>query len=264
MSPLDEILAEYTRMRQNGLDAQEALRALRAYIEPLTTDDKEALAGKLRVWEKEHIVLPEATQPKSSVIKPVIKPLKSNPSAASEAGGTMWVECRHCGRKNRAADVFCYACGQLLDLGATEQDTRHFADATDRLFNDEYFGTDSVLVLTVRDSELSYELRPQLRQHELVIGRSADNSAMRPDVDLNDADGANLGVSRLHLALRYETSDNTIQVYDLGSANGSFINGQKLHPKELRLLRNHDELRLGRLILNIKYFHPGEEMRSSS
>jgi hypothetical protein len=260
MSAVDEVLAEYVRMRQNGLDAKEALRALRSYVESFTKEDKEDLAAQLRHWEKDHALVPDASQPKKSS---VIKPIKPVQAAANDAGGTMWVECRHCGRKNRAADVFCYACGQLLDLGATEQATRHFADATERLFSDEFFGSDSVLVLTVRDTGLSYELRPQLRQHELVIGRSADNSAMRPDVDLNDADGANLGVSRLHLALRYETSDNTIQVYDLGSANGSFINGQKLHPKELRLLRNHDELRLGRLILTIQYFHPGEELRPS-
>jgi pSer/pThr/pTyr-binding forkhead associated (FHA) protein len=118
----------------------------------------------------------------------------------------------------------------------------------------------------VRDTGQTFELRPQLRSHELVIGRNTDNSAMRPDVDL-EAEGAKQGVSRLHLALWYESRDSAIQAYDLGSANGSYINGQRIHPREIRLLRNQDELRLGRLVLRVRYYHPGDEvplMKSSS
>ena len=48
----------------------------------------------------------------------------------------------------------------------------------------------------------------------------------------------------------------TVLVSDLGSANGSFINGQRMMPKEVRVLRHGDELRLGKLVLLASFRHP--------
>lgn len=256
MGARDDIYHEYIRMRQNGLDARETLKVLRQSIEPIARADKEALAQQMRLWEKEQLdAKKEASQPKKpSVIKPL--------AASGNASAALWVECRNCSKKNRAQDVFCYSCGHLLQNDVSIFDTRQFADATDALFSDDYFGPDSVLVLIARDKNQMFELRPQARNHEMVVGRATDQSPMRPDVDLSDNLGAEMGVSRLHLAVRFEPKDNTIQVYDLGSANGTFVNGQRLHPREVRLLRNHDEVRLGKLVLRVHYQHPGEEIQS--
>jgi pSer/pThr/pTyr-binding forkhead associated (FHA) protein len=35
--------------------------------------------------------------------------------------------------------------------------------------------------------------------------------------------------------------------------NGTYLNGQKLVPYQQRVLRNQDDLRLGRLVLRISY-----------
>ena len=51
MNAIDEILQEYIRMREHGLDVQEALRALKIYVEPLESDSREYLAQYLRNWE---------------------------------------------------------------------------------------------------------------------------------------------------------------------------------------------------------------------
>ncbi|MGB1287478.1 MAG: FHA domain-containing protein, partial [Aggregatilineales bacterium] len=172
-----------------------------------------------------------------------------------------WVECSNCKSRNRKSEIFCYSCGHLLEAEQGVFDTRHFADATAELFSSDYFGPESLLILQSRETSIPIiEIRPQLRSHELVVGRSTDNSAMTPDIDLANANGAEKGVSRLHLSLKYETSDNAIQIYDLGSSNGSFVNGQKLHPKELRVLRSGDDLRLGRLVVRVRFSHPGEEI----
>lgn len=265
---VDDIFQEYTQMRRNGLDTREALRTLRTYIDSLPREMKEELATRLRAWEKEFSGQPSQAPRKSTNTVKSVQPLPPKPlaeppampasGAAKTAVPPAWIECPHCGKKNRASDVFCYSCGNLI-AETVEFDTRQFADANDKLFSDEYFGYDSVLVLTVRDTGQTYELRPQLRNHELVVGRNTDNSAMRPDVDLG-AEGAKQGVSRLHLALWYEARDSAIQAYDLGSANGSFINGQRIHPREIRLLRSQDELRLGRLVLRVRFYHPGDEI----
>jgi hypothetical protein len=253
MTAKDDIFNEYTRMRKNGLDARATLKALRPTIEPIAHADKEALAQQMRVWEKELIgAKKDASQPaKSSVIKPL-------------AADSMWLECPNCSKKNRAYDVFCYSCGHLLQHNAGAFDTRQFSDDSAAHLSDDYFGPDSVLVLIAREKNQLFELRPQTRSYEMVVGRVTDSSAMRPDVDLSENDGAAMGISRLHLAVRFEPKDNTIQVYDLGSANGSFVNGQRLHPREVRLLRNHDELRLGMLVLGVLYQRPGEEINPAS
>lgn len=309
MSIIDEIFIEYTRMRENGLETKEALRALKIFVDPLQRQDKETLANQMRTWEKRFVAEQQAPDEPTAPQRGGLTPLKSRQSRgappqqpidnfgnvspfgqpdASSANafnplGTStddaqwefdddlvqpapqteihWVACHNCNAKNRETDVFCYSCGQMLDSAASQFDTRTFELADDELFSDEFFGPDSVLTLIVRDSGKLLDIRPQLNHHETVMGRSSGNDrAMVPDVDLNDLGGAQLGVSRLHLALRYISDDNALQIYDLGSSNGSYINGQRLHPKEIRVLRNGDELRLGRMVLRVRYLHPGQEI----
>jgi hypothetical protein len=247
MSNIQEVYQEYIRMRQNGSEPKEVLRTLNTLIEPLSIVDKETLAQKMRAWERDNPDTP-TTDLVQSVPPPPEKPVTRE---------LVWVECPNCQKKNRMNEVFCYYCGHML-IESKSQSTKHFADTTDSLFTEEYFGEDSVLILTVRDSKQQFSVRPQLRRHELVIGRVAGNGMMAPDIDLTHIDGMTFGVSRLHLAIRYDSQFNTLQIYDLGSANGSYINGQRLHPKELRVLRDGDELRLGRLVFLVEYRHPGD------
>ena len=265
MGEIQELFIEYARMRKNGLESREALRTLRPYIEPLPKNEKQELANTLRGWEAGEIDLPASappqTPPKPSVIKSLIKPVEGKPQTGPGGNDVndeaVWTTCPNCNKKNRKVDVFCYSCGHILEPSGGQFDTRHFANATDDLFSADYFGPDSVLLLELRDFGQFFELRPQQRDHELIVGRSTGNSAMIPDVDLAEFKADTLGVSRLHLAIKYDGPYDTIKVYDLGSANGTYINGQKLHPKELRLIRHSDEIRLGRLIIRVYFNHPG-------
>ena len=68
-------------------------------------------------------------------------------------------------------------------------------------------------------------------QLELVIGRA-------PDCDLVIEDAA---ISKRHAVIRWNGSEAVIS--ELGSANGTFINGHKM--KEQWTLRNADQVRLG-------------------
>ena len=171
----------------------------------------------------------------------------------------VWVSCSYCGHKNRVRDIFCYSCGHMLDDVVDRFDTRHFNSATGELFDDDYFGEDSVMILSVRSGQEDgrFELRPQLNTREVVVGRSAENQTVRPDVDLSHVGAAELGVSRLHLAITYDRDNESIQVKDLGSANGTYVNAQKLLPTEIRAIRNGDEIRLARLTLRVRFQHPG-------
>jgi hypothetical protein len=247
MTPLADIYHEYIRMREHGLEVQEALRALRVYVEVLNEGERESLAIYLRAWEKDRLNKP------LHAIFPMKQIHESN-----QALDLLWLECQSCNKKTRAREVFCYNCGQMLqsDIGPVE--TKQFKPATKEAFSEDYFGIDSVLVISSRSVPRHIDLRPQLQQYEIILGRKGESIGTTPFVDLGILQASELGVSRLHLALMYDKGSCTIRAYDLGSANGSYLNGQKLHPNERRVLRHGDELRLGRLGLKINFLHPGD------
>ena len=51
----------------------------------------------------------------------------------------------------------------------------------------------------------------------------------------------------------FERSEGTLTIVDMGSSNGTHLNGQKLMPHQPRVLRDGDEIRFGKLIAKI-YF----------
>jgi hypothetical protein len=253
MAAIEEIFNEYVRMREHGLEVQEALRALRVYVETLQEGEREALATYLRSWEKDRLNRPiRPIFPMQQIHAPI-----PNPST----NDLIWVECPACYTKTRAREVFCYNCGQMLQKEAGKLETKQFKAATSELFSEDFFGMDSILVLSSRSVPRHIEMRPQLQRQHLTLGRKGDASGMSPDIDLSSLQASDLGVSRLHLAIIYDEASTTLQAYDLGSANGSFLNGQKLHPNERRVLRHGDQLRLGRLTLKINFLHPGEAIK---
>jgi hypothetical protein len=274
---IQDLFAEYSRMRNNGLDAKTALNALRSHIESLSKPQREELANMLRHYEAGPADPPPKPPPepkpapKVSAIRPIapahVPPPETGAAesakfATSEVEQVTWVTCSNCGKPNQRHEVFCYACGQLLEPVKGSFDTRLFGDTSEKSPEKDYFGPDSVLALRVRGSANSYELRPQNTDHELIVGRSTEGSAMAPDVDLKDRKGADLGVSRLHLTIHYDPENHAVLVSDLGSANGTFINGQRLMAKEVRVLRHGDELRLGKLVLAISFRHPSASVQS--
>ena len=93
----------------------------------------------------------------------------------------------------------------------------------------------------------------------LMIGRSDEE---RPDLQVNlQAFGAvTLGVSRQHA--RLERFGSHLMLTDLNSSNGTFINGVKCLPLQARLVRDGDEIKLGKLILFL-YFEKNIPVRST-
>jgi hypothetical protein len=64
-----------------------------------------------------------------------------------------------------------------------------------------------------------------------------------PDLDLTPDGGLAGGVSRRHA--RILRKDNRLTVEDLGSTNGTFLNGQRLTPYLSYALQKGDKLQLG-------------------
>lgn len=163
------------------------------------------------------------------------------------------IVCEKCSSINPADQVVCRVCGTLLSQSARRGvfDTVMLDDESRS--PDEVFRGSVTLVLYMPSTSLAYRLQPQFYEREMIIGRGDGGATLQPDVDLNEQDGAKLGVSRVHLAIHYNADNATVSVTDLRSANGTFINSQRLHPHEVRVLRHGDELRLARLLFQV-YF----------
>ncbi len=164
-------------------------------------------------------------------------------------------QCIHCNRENPENQVLCVYCGLPVDA-----DVQIAPDGMTRLLDDETaisrfprWGTASLgmerkLLFHVRgyDKPLVVTLDSQL-----VLGRYDTDTDETPEVDLEPFDALELGVSRRHAVLLIE--DDTLKLMDLGSANFSYINGQKLIAYQARILRDGDELRLGKLVIRVNF-----------
>jgi hypothetical protein len=85
---------------------------------------------------------------------------------------------------------------------------------------------------------------------DLLIGRRDEQRGIYPDIDLGLDGGYDAGVSRRHAILSHK--EGTYRVEDLGSANGTFVNGKRLSPQTLATIAHGDELRCATLVLRVE------------
>lgn len=84
---------------------------------------------------------------------------------------------------------------------------------------------------------------------QLVIGRQDPGTGFTPDLDLTPYGGYQMGISRRHAVIRVR--DRQLQFTDLGSRNGTYINGNKLPAQRTATLHHGDEIRVGKIVLNV-------------
>lgn len=112
------------------------------------------------------------------------------------------------------------------------------------------FNARTNLILTVRHNSAQLVLNAN-EVEELVIGRFDPDSKTGPDIDLLPYDAIEKGVSRRHAAImRY---NGALNIVDLNSGNGTYLNGQRLVAQQPRMLRDGDEIRLGHLAIAISF-----------
>jgi hypothetical protein len=169
----------------------------------------------------------------------------SQDSAAQVAALT----CPVCGLVNRPGELACSRCGTILAVGGT---TRKLG--TDAPPKQASWPTGDVIVTDQEPIVLEIEgQQMKVPVAEVVtIGRVSDiPDDSRPDVDLSPFGAGDKGVSRKHIKIKRKNI--LVYVADLGSTNGTLLNGRRLIPNAERLLRNGDELQLGRLKVKVKF-----------
>jgi hypothetical protein len=83
----------------------------------------------------------------------------------------------------------------------------------------------------------------------ITLGRADRQRNAIPTIDLSDDNALLLGVSRLHAKILY--MDGNFYIKDMGSINGTWLNNLRLEPHQLVPLERGDNIRLGRLTMNV-------------
>jgi hypothetical protein len=167
--------------------------------------------------------------------------------------------CPNCGRAIKEIDPkICPYCGSLVGAVPTTEtraldETEMDEDGVTRL-GTSHFGR-TMLLIEVRDSGEKFLIDPE-QVDTLVLGRRDPFTGELPDIDLERFNALDQGVSRKHATIvRRGTS---LQIVDSGTPNGSFLNGQKLIPDQPRILRDGDQVRLGKLVLHVSFIESPE------
>jgi len=163
--------------------------------------------------------------------------------------------CPNCQHEEYPGALFCSKCGaQLVNAKPAGSTTAIYTSIPDAAFQmqpppfPEPSGKDrgAQVALLVLDTEDVLYLHDS---EEFSLGRATTGQPIVPDIDLTPFNAYETGVSRLHASLNIKTRPVTIQ--DLGSVNGTRINGKKLSPHSKAALANGDIITLGKLKLQI-------------
>ena len=162
------------------------------------------------------------------------------------------IECPVCKTQVEVGTAVCPRCGASL-VGVAETralGNTDYEPGTPR-WGTARFDSRMNLVIRARDSgdEFTFDAKSIT---ELTLGRLNPDTGEAPPVDLHAANGIEQGVSRRHAAI-VRREGGALSLVDLGSDNGTYLNGQRLIPNQPRILRDGDEVRLGYLVLNIKF-----------
>lgn len=170
--------------------------------------------------------------------------------------------CPNCQTPNREGTLFCEECGVSI-TGVASIATKAFRTGlTNTLSPDDpklqgvsTWGTahltpSTTLVFRIQGvpDALSVPLGGRMK---LIIGRMDPNSGVRPEIDMTPYGAQDKGISRSHSLLQF--SENRLTLTDMGSVNGTYLNSQRLTPNQPRLVRDGDEIRLGKLSMYIYY-----------
>lgn len=176
-------------------------------------------------------------------------------------------KCSNCGHQNRPGIVFCENCGASL-IGKVPLDTKSLEDQSDaelaqigvdasvltdvKVQGSTIFTENDTLRLGIEGSPDPIVLKPK---SETIFGRRDPATGAMPDIDLTPYAGYRMGVSRRHAAIRIGSESN-LDLWDLGSSNGTFLNGQRLSAHRPYRLHDGDEVRLGQMVIHI-FFQSG-------
>jgi len=165
------------------------------------------------------------------------------------------IECPSCHAEHVANTLFCSECGACLleeespATGALSDNEIQWVGPDDesRTSGSMRDGGPSRLRLRICNTGRVVEAPLNKTIH---LGRLDPGSDSLPEVDLSQDAGLENGVSRRHARILERAG--YVVVEDLGSINGTAVNGKRLAPYLSEELHNGDQLQLGKIVLEVE------------
>lgn len=159
--------------------------------------------------------------------------------------------CPNCKHEEVDGAIFCSECGMQLvksEVGTTQQIRPEEADKipTSPFEADRPNPNNVWISLHMLDSG---QIIPISERAEFTMGRISDNQPIMPDIDFSSFKAYDNGVSRLHAVIR--RNGGSVIVMDLGSSNGTYVNGTRLMPNMEQPLHHGDVVALGKLKMQV-------------
>lgn len=161
--------------------------------------------------------------------------------------------CPNCGHQNPAESTTCKKCRRIfanqLSIGRTTtsvsfesiQDLKYYAV---RLILNR-----NGIVVQSEEDKIAIPLGDKI-----YIGRDIVDGVFKSYIDMSAYGALRFGMSRIHAML--ETSSGHFQLMDLGSTNGSTIDGERMEPFRSYPLRDNAEVILGQFPILVQYYKP--------
>jgi len=128
--------------------------------------------------------------------------------------------CPACGRANKVAARFCAGCGH------------------------SFVPLQPAILRVVEPVRAAWEM--PVSRSPMLLGRASEAEGYQPDFDMTFYDEGDY-VSRRHA--RITKGQSGYFVTDLGSSNGTTVNGRVLSPNRAQLLRNGDRVKVGLVVI---------------
>ncbi|MEM7032354.1 MAG: FHA domain-containing protein [Chloroflexota bacterium] len=165
------------------------------------------------------------------------------------------IKCPFCHTPHVDNTLFCSECGTYLledDQRGTDPlgtgEIGWVGDSADGVDGQGRYQGTGPLAIRLNIGDQRRELEVPLNK-AIHMGRLDPASDVFPEVDLTNDQGLEKGVSRRHA--RILKREGSVVVEDLGSINGTFINGKRLAPYLPEMLTDGDSLQLGRLLIEV-------------
>ncbi|GIK27507.1 MAG: FHA domain-containing protein [Chloroflexi bacterium] len=157
-------------------------------------------------------------------------------------------KCQECDHDNLVGAMVCEDCGFPLMTGQS-------GDAAAPVYGAvpvHTAGFDLRDEMRVYIEFVGFETRIELKPNaQTTFGRQDTNGAANPDVDLTPYGAFEKGVSRTHALM--QRREHALMLQDLGSSNGTLVNGRRVAANQPRLIQDGDEIMFGQLAARVHF-----------
>lgn len=168
-------------------------------------------------------VTPPLPEPVRSATPPPAPPKPVTPPPTPPKPTAPPKKCPACGRDNRPEARFCTGCGH------------------------PFVGLRPAILRIIQPVRAAWEM--PVRKSPTLLGRTSPVEDYAPDFDMEFYDPEGY-VSRRHAQITQQ--DAGYYVTDLGSSNGTLVNGQAVQPHKAHPLHNGDQITIGQVVIQFR------------